>query len=82
MYFCEVKWDERFAVAHRCLRETSWAMKFWKKAESHGRHLDIEVILSRGSSKGKMLGKNVICRVESGGRVIGNEAAEVAGGNA
>ena len=70
------------AVAHRWLRETSWAMKFWKKAESHGSHLDIEVILSRRNSKGKMLSKNVICRVESGSRVIGNEVTEVAGGNA
>ena len=57
-------------------------MKFWKKAESHGSHLDIEVILSRGNSKGKMLSKNVICRVELGSRVIGNEVTEVAGGNA
>lgn len=44
--------------------------------------LDIEVNLSRRNSKGKMLSKNVICRVESGSRVIGNEVTEVAGGNA
>lgn len=44
--------------------------------------LDIEVNLSRRNSKGKMLSKNVIGRVESGSRVIGNEVTEVAGGNA
>lgn len=71
-----------FAVVHRWLRKTSWAMKFWKKAESRGRHLDIEVILSRGNSKGQMLSKKGICRVDSGSRVIGNEVTEQAGGNA